>query len=113
MAVRGMACIACHAKITSTVITDFGFGDAFFFGKKALGTANRSVFTFWSADTDYATSYSDHHLGAWSTASFTSNIVVPNAPIGLDLNRQSYTLKNPAQPGIRELDDRRSAKRAL
>lgn len=98
MAVRGMACIACHAKVTSTVITDFGFGDAFFFGKKALAKANTSVFTFWSKDTDYATAYSDHYLGAWSTASFSSNIVVPDAPIGLDLARQSYTLKDVTKP---------------
>jgi len=97
MAVRGMACIACHAKVTSTVITDFGFGDAFFFGKKALAKANTSVFSFWSSETDYVTSYSDHYLGAWSTAQLTSNIIVPNAPIDLDLNRQSYTLKNTAQ----------------
>ncbi len=98
MAVRAMACISCHAKVNSTVITDFGFGDEFFFGKRALAAANSSVFSYYSKPSGHAGAYSDHALGSWSTAEFTSSILVPNAPIGLDLKRQSYTLINTALP---------------
>ena len=32
VAVRGTGCIMCHAQITSNVITDFGYGDSYFWG---------------------------------------------------------------------------------
>ena len=32
LAVRGIGCVHCHAQVTSTVITDFGFGSPYYFG---------------------------------------------------------------------------------
>jgi hypothetical protein len=98
MAVRAMACISCHAKVNSTVITDFGFGDDFFFGKKALAVPNRSIFVTWTAASGYTSAYSDHALASWKTAAFTASILVPKAPIGVDLTRHSYTLINASLP---------------
>lgn len=34
LAIRGMGCIQCHANIKSNIITDFGFGNDYFFGVK-------------------------------------------------------------------------------
>ncbi len=36
LAVRGTGCIMCHASISSNVITDFGYGDPYFFGGPEL-----------------------------------------------------------------------------
>lgn len=36
LAVRGTGCIMCHASISSNVITDFGYGDSYFFGGPEL-----------------------------------------------------------------------------
>ena len=33
VAIRAIGCIQCHAKIESNMITDFGFGDSFYFSK--------------------------------------------------------------------------------
>jgi hypothetical protein len=32
LAVRGVTCISCHAKVSSNIITDFGYGDSYYFG---------------------------------------------------------------------------------
>lgn len=98
MAVRAMGCVSCHAKVSSTVITDFGYGDPFFFGKRALSVANRSVFSFYSTTSGHSGAYSDHTLGSWLTSTIIAPIVVPRAPLGLDLNRQSYVLTKPTDP---------------
>lgn len=36
LAVRGSTCIMCHASISSNIITDFGYGDPYFFGGPTL-----------------------------------------------------------------------------
>jgi hypothetical protein len=33
LAIRGMGCIQCHAKVDSNIITDFGYGSAYYFNK--------------------------------------------------------------------------------
>lgn len=33
LAVRGMGCVNCHAKVASNIVTDFGAGDPWFFGQ--------------------------------------------------------------------------------
>lgn len=33
LAVRGMGCIQCHASISSNIVTDFGYGNKYFFGE--------------------------------------------------------------------------------
>ncbi len=34
MAVRGIGCIQCHANVASNIISDFGFGNDYYFGQK-------------------------------------------------------------------------------
>ncbi|MBO9667240.1 MAG: hypothetical protein J7501_10560 [Bdellovibrio sp.] len=34
LAVRGMGCIQCHANVSSNIITDFGYGNDYYFGVK-------------------------------------------------------------------------------
>jgi hypothetical protein len=45
LAVRGMACLACHAHIQANVITDFGYGNAWYLGQNVAG---------WGPGTAYA-----------------------------------------------------------
>lgn len=35
LAIRGMGCIQCHANVDSNIVTDFGFGDSYYFGADA------------------------------------------------------------------------------
>jgi hypothetical protein len=81
LAVRASACITCHAKISPTVITDFGYGDRYFFGNpsagSSLGSFNGSI-------------YGDFYGGepnktGWLTAEVARSIVVPQAGIDFDL----------------------------
>jgi hypothetical protein len=82
VAVRGMGCITCHANISSDVITDFGFGSPWFFGK----STNSTVFSDGRA---HASAYSDHGGYSWMTAAFNNvKIHVPKATIGVDLRTQ-------------------------
>jgi cytochrome c5 len=39
LAVRGMSCLACHAKIQAGVITDFGYGDPWYMDE-SMAAAN-------------------------------------------------------------------------
>lgn len=38
LAIRGMGCIQCHANIKSNIITDFGYGNDYYFGMKPATT---------------------------------------------------------------------------
>jgi hypothetical protein len=38
LAIRGMGCIQCHANIKSNIVTDFAYGDDYFFGVKPADT---------------------------------------------------------------------------
>ncbi|MBK9321769.1 MAG: hypothetical protein IPM97_02230 [Bdellovibrionaceae bacterium] len=73
LAVRAPACMNCHSSVASRFITDFGFGNTYFFGKSGN--------PFSSAPIDF---YADHGK-SWSTANFESDVILPKANIGLDL----------------------------
>jgi hypothetical protein len=81
LAVRAAACITCHAKISPSVITDFGYGDRYFFGKRVDGS------TLGSFDGGI---YGDFYGGepnktGWLTAEIAESIVVPQASFDFDL----------------------------
>jgi len=92
MAVRAMGCITCHAQIDSPVITDFGHGDPYFFGKSALAVGG----TLFDDHKTFAMIYGDHDSASWLSATFKSKIIVPNATIGVDLKTQVRMVKNTA-----------------
>jgi hypothetical protein len=82
LAVRGSACVTCHAKINPSYITDFGYGDRYFFGNPgaggALGSFDGSI-------------YGDFYGGepnktGWLTAEIGKKIIVPLAPFHFDLS---------------------------
>ena len=82
LAVRTPACITCHAKIHSTFISDFGYGDDYFFGKASggstLGSFNGNI-------------YGDFYGGepkktGWLTAEIAGNIIVPKAGFSSSLS---------------------------
>ena len=68
MAVRAIGCVACHLKTQSKVISDFGAGNDYFFGKNGPpGSQLGSPYSF----------YNDHNGQALLTASI-SEILVPD-----------------------------------
>ncbi len=81
LAVRTPTCISCHAKIRSSIVTDFGYGDRYFFGNKAGGGK------FGSFEGHI---YGDFFGGepnktGWITAEMSKSIIVPQADFNLDL----------------------------
>ncbi len=70
LAVRGVGCAACHLKSTSKLITDFGFGSDYFFGKNALANVNANPF-----ESPYSF-YNDHAGAALLTADL-KEVIVP------------------------------------
>jgi hypothetical protein len=81
IAVRASTCIACHAKINPSCITDFGFGDPYFFGKPGGGAK------FGTFDGHI---YGDFYGGepnktGWLTAEIGGKIIVPKAGFDFDL----------------------------
>jgi hypothetical protein len=82
LAVRTSACITCHAKIHPGFITDFGYGDSYFFGKPGDGSR------FGSFDGNI---YGDFYGGepnktGWLTAEMGKKVVVPRAGFDFDLS---------------------------
>ncbi len=82
LALRTSACITCHAKIRSAYITDFGYGDSYFFGKAAEGSSlssfNGSVYgDFYGAEPQKT---------AWLTATIDGSIIVPKASFDFNLS---------------------------
>ncbi|MBC7370919.1 MAG: Ig-like domain-containing protein, partial [Bdellovibrionaceae bacterium] len=75
LAVRAPACMNCHSNVSSRFITDFGKGDAYFFGKPGN--------PFTSAPTDF---YGDH-AKSWQTSTFESTVYVPKVDLGIDLTK--------------------------
>ncbi len=68
LAVRGMACLMCHANIQANIITDFGLGSSDFLG----GSAGLSEGASWF----------NNYVGAWEGAkNITGSVYVPNALI--------------------------------
>jgi hypothetical protein len=81
LAVRASACITCHAKIRPSCITDFGYGNAYFFGKKT-GAAKFGHFDGHVYGDFYG---SEPGKTAWLTAAIGKSVIVPQAPIDFDL----------------------------
>jgi hypothetical protein len=79
LAVRGAGCITCHAKIYSAFITDFGYGDPFFFGHASggikVGPFNGNI---------YGDFIAEQGKTGWLTAEMHKEIIVPQAPLSLD-----------------------------
>jgi hypothetical protein len=81
LAVRAPACITCHAKILPSCITDFGYGNAYFFGKKT-GEAKFGHFD----GNVYGDFYgSEPNKTGWLTAEIGKLIIVPEASFDFDL----------------------------
>jgi hypothetical protein len=81
LAVRAPACITCHAKISPTCITDFGFGDPYFFGKPG-GGAKFGPFDGHMYGDFYG---SEPNKTGWLTAEISKKIIVPQAGFDFDL----------------------------
>ncbi len=69
LAIRGMACIQCHAKVDSNIVTDFGYGNNYFFSAEQAGETWKS-----------GGIYGDHSL-SFSTMDLKANtkVIVPKA----------------------------------
>lgn len=82
LAVRTSACITCHAKVHSGYITDFGYGNSYFFGKQVGGSR------FGSFDGSiYGDFYgSEPNKTGWLTAEISGKVVVPTARFDFDLS---------------------------
>ena len=81
LAVRAPSCVTCHAKINAAFITDFGYGDDYFFGQSGIGS-RLGPFS--------GHIYGDFYGGepnktAWLTATLDKEIVVPKAEFDFDL----------------------------
>ncbi|MFS4458824.1 Ig-like domain-containing protein [Bdellovibrio sp. HCB2-146] len=55
LAVRGMGCIQCHANIKSNIVTDFGYGNDYYFGVKPANTWWRSGGVYGDHDNKFGT----------------------------------------------------------
>jgi hypothetical protein len=80
-AVRASACITCHAKINPSCITDFGYGEPYYFGNPGGGAK------FGPFDGHI---YGDFYGGepnktGWLTAEIGGKIIVPQASFNFDL----------------------------
>jgi hypothetical protein len=69
LAIRGMGCIQCHANIKSNIITDFGFGNDYYFGSKGLNWQSGAVYG------DHAQNFGSMTIPADKT------VVVPKAAL--------------------------------
>lgn len=80
LAIRGSGCVTCHAEVYSPFITDFGFGDPYFFGNPAggskVGPFNGNI---------YGDFIAEQNNTGWATARFHGEIVVPEASIDFSL----------------------------
>lgn len=71
LAVRGMGCVQCHAQVASNVLTDFGYGDPYYF------TGGSSPNFSWNSGSLYG-----DHSRAFGTINLQGNqIIVPRAPL--------------------------------
>ena len=73
LAVRGIGCATCHLQSSSKLITDFGFGNDYFFGKDALSVSANPFTPPYSY-------YNDHAGQSFRTATL-NEIIVPNQPL--------------------------------
>ena len=81
LAVRGMECLVCHARINSSIITDFGYGDsASFLIQKAGQIYGQSSVR--SDDSPLTLPWYGNYYGTWQLAEeINGTIVVPKAMI--------------------------------
>jgi hypothetical protein len=79
LAVRAPACITCHAKIRSSIITDFGHGNPV--KSATLGSFSGSIYgDFFGGEPNKT---------AWLTAEIEKPIVVPDALFDFNLMRKA------------------------
>jgi hypothetical protein len=71
LAIRGSACVTCHANVRSSYITDFGFGSPWFAGLDKPTGYNGGQLVFGSGHM-----YGDHG-GSWATAKIVGPVLVP------------------------------------
>jgi hypothetical protein len=80
LAIRGAACMGCHANIQSSFITDFGHGNNFFFGKDVPSPyKNHSTYGFWG--------------NAWKYADIRDDVYIPEVNVeksDLNPNFENY-----------------------
>lgn len=74
LAVRAMACTTCHANISSNIITDFGYGNSFYFGTQTVTGIS------WNSGSAYgdhgAFSTATAPAGAWTSATIESSATI-------------------------------------
>jgi hypothetical protein len=79
LAIRGAGCITCHAKIHSAFITDFGYGDPFFFGNASggikVGPFNGNI---------YGDFIAEQGKTSWLTAEMDKEIIIPQASLSIN-----------------------------
>ncbi len=74
LAVRGTGCIVCHASIHSNVVTDFAYGDSYFFGQADPAYPqpfNGSIYG------DHGGSVTGSGGSSWSTGYIQGSVYVP------------------------------------
>jgi hypothetical protein len=64
LAVRAMGCVQCHAQVNSNLVTDFGYGDSYYFGQKDGPQ-------YWNANSPYG-----DHGNNFNTMGFTTGQTV-------------------------------------
>ncbi len=97
LAVRGIGCASCHLKSNSKLITDFGFGSDYFFGKNALAVGGNPLESPHSF-------YSDHG-GASLTTAQLKEIVVPNQNLPFAVSSfMTAASANPVQAAAQTLE---------
>jgi hypothetical protein len=81
LAVRGVECMLCHGQVSSSIITDFGYGDPqYFVNQTAIESAwpgNDQV----SNNNPLTVPWYGNYFGSWELAQITGTIVVPRATI--------------------------------
>ncbi|RYZ93635.1 MAG: hypothetical protein EOP06_00265 [Proteobacteria bacterium] len=81
LAVRGIGCIQCHASVSSNIITDFGYGNDYFFGNKTVGAG--STWQFGSPYGDHGRNYGTMQL------SEVSKFIVPKQTLPAAVQKDS------------------------
>ena len=76
LAGRALACLMCHAKIRSSVITDFGFGDKFFLGGRKSDHAHLDYTSY----RENISAFSVWH-NSWSGAEINGDLIVPKTQV--------------------------------
>lgn len=88
LAVRGAGCVMCHSDVRSNIVTDFGYGNNFYFGKNADDSG--LSWNFGAAYGDFEAFYTlktSPELGNWAHLNQQADkkVYVPkNAPIPVD-----------------------------